>query len=122
MESAAVHGGARLHSRVMDSISCRQTYLRSYRFSRKETLLERTLKCLAKIREMTTVGWKRGAESLRNWKLRRLVVATEVKDFSAAAFRAILRRLMSCTASIDKKNLTFKKVNSFRPYNRYISE
>ncbi|XP_073151997.1 uncharacterized protein [Henckelia pumila] len=99
VKSAAVHGSARLHGRVMDSISCRQMYLRSYTFSRKQTLLEKTLKCLAKVRETVAAVRERKWESLRNMEFRRRVVTTEVKDFSAAAFRAMFRRLLSCTTT-----------------------
>lgn len=37
--------------RVVDSYSCRQMYLRSYTFSRKESVPERTRKCLGKVKE-----------------------------------------------------------------------
>ncbi|XP_073062025.1 uncharacterized protein [Primulina eburnea] len=91
VKSAAEHGCARLHSRVTDSISCRQMYLRSYTFSREERLLEKTLKCLVKVRELVAAGRK----------LRWRVVTMEVKDFSAAAFRAIFRQLRSCATPVD---------------------
>ncbi|KAK6935954.1 hypothetical protein RJ641_032984 [Dillenia turbinata] len=38
------------HPRVVDGISCRQLYLRSYTFSRKETLPEKTEKRLNKVK------------------------------------------------------------------------
>ncbi|KAF2288773.1 hypothetical protein GH714_012784 [Hevea brasiliensis] len=37
--------------RVVDSISCRQMYLRSYTFSRKESVPERTKKCFGRVKE-----------------------------------------------------------------------
>ncbi|XP_073015684.1 uncharacterized protein [Primulina eburnea] len=107
MESAAVHGRARLHSRVVDSISCRQMYLRSYTFSKKETPLEKTLKCLGKVREMVATVRERKWRTLRMREFRLRVVMKEVKDFSAAAFRAIFRRLLSCTTPMDVKELDF---------------
>ena len=39
------------HPRVVDSISCRQLYLRSYTFSRKESMPEKTKKCFERVKE-----------------------------------------------------------------------
>ncbi|MQL93696.1 hypothetical protein Taro_026344 [Colocasia esculenta] len=39
------------HPMVVDSYSCRQMYLRSYTFSKKETVPERTRKCLGRVKE-----------------------------------------------------------------------
>ncbi|KAH1227587.1 hypothetical protein GmHk_10G027795 [Glycine max] len=39
------------HPRVVDSISCRQMYLRSYKFSRKESVPEKTQKCFGRVKE-----------------------------------------------------------------------
>ncbi|XP_063950037.1 uncharacterized protein LOC108222519 [Daucus carota subsp. sativus] len=44
------------HPRVVDSVSCRQMYLRSYTFSRKESVPEMTKKCFAKVRDRVAVG------------------------------------------------------------------
>ncbi|PIN08035.1 hypothetical protein CDL12_19380 [Handroanthus impetiginosus] len=107
MKSAAAHGGAPLQSRVMDSISCRQMYLRSYTFSRKETVPERTMKCFVKVRERVVAGRKEKVDARRRrWRrrrkgLRRRVVVRRVKEFSCAAFCAIFRRLLFCTATVD---------------------
>ncbi|KAI3682424.1 hypothetical protein L1987_82398 [Smallanthus sonchifolius] len=43
-------GGRQGHPRLVDSISCRQLYLRSYTFSRKESLNERTMKCIGRVK------------------------------------------------------------------------
>ncbi|KAH7677969.1 Cyclophilin-like domain-containing protein [Dioscorea alata] len=40
---------------VVDSYSCRQMYLRSYTFSKKETVPEKTKKCLAKVKERASL-------------------------------------------------------------------
>ncbi|KAG8084533.1 hypothetical protein GUJ93_ZPchr0010g9594 [Zizania palustris] len=45
-------GGRYCNTRVVDSYSCRQIYLRSYTFSKKkETVPERTMACLGRVRE-----------------------------------------------------------------------
>ncbi|KAL3839590.1 hypothetical protein ACJIZ3_024181 [Penstemon smallii] len=103
MKSAAVHGGARPHSRVVDSISCRQMYLRSYTFTRKETVPEKTMKCFGRVTEKVVAGKKEKGDFRRRKKggRRRRVVVRRVKKFSCAAFRTIFRRLLFCTATVD---------------------
>ncbi|KAJ0588650.1 hypothetical protein HanIR_Chr04g0177151 [Helianthus annuus] len=49
------------HPRLVDSISCRQLYLRSYTFSRKESLNERTMKCIGRVKERANVRGKPGS-------------------------------------------------------------
>ncbi|KAJ4753983.1 hypothetical protein LUZ62_029410 [Rhynchospora pubera] len=36
---------------VVDSYSCRQMYLRSYTFSKKETVPEKTMRCISRVKE-----------------------------------------------------------------------
>ncbi|PWA78131.1 hypothetical protein CTI12_AA216880 [Artemisia annua] len=66
------------HPRVVDSISCRQLYLRSYTFSRKESLNEKTMKCIERVKERAAA-----------------------KEASYAALASIFRRLLSCTTKVD---------------------
>ncbi|CAA3014497.1 Hypothetical predicted protein [Olea europaea subsp. europaea] len=97
-----VHGGSRLRSRVVDSISCRQLYLRSYTFSRKETVPERTKKCFGRVKERVSGrGKKRKVRPRRRRRNRRRLVVRKVKELSCAALCAIFRRLQSCTATVD---------------------
>ncbi|KAL2507079.1 uncharacterized protein Fot_30726 [Forsythia ovata] len=51
-----VHGRSRLRSKVVDSISCKQMYLRSYTFLRTETMPERTKKCFRRVKQRVAVG------------------------------------------------------------------
>ncbi|KAL2514430.1 hypothetical protein Fot_28401 [Forsythia ovata] len=95
-----VHGGSRLRSRVVDSISCRQMYLRSYTFSRKETVPERTKKCFGRVRQRVAAGRGKKRKS-RRWRRHRRLVMRRVKEFSCVALCAIFRRLLSCTATVD---------------------
>ncbi|KAF9596382.1 hypothetical protein IFM89_009730 [Coptis chinensis] len=85
--------------RVVDSISCRQMYLRSYTFSRKETVPEKTKKCFGRVRGKVAHRKKRkvgvGGGGRKCMGLKR------VKEISVAAFYSILNRLLSCSASVD---------------------
>lgn len=97
--------------RVVDSVSCRQLYLRSaYTFSRKESLPERTKKCFERVKErVATVAGSRNyqspgsrrSRSRRGRRRRRVVMVKRVKEFSCEALRSIFQRLLSCTASVD---------------------
>ncbi|KAL6619765.1 hypothetical protein ACP70R_034904 [Stipagrostis hirtigluma subsp. patula] len=132
--------------RVVDSYSCRQMYLRSYTFSKKkETVPERTMACLGRVRERAAVfpflptrgggstaasdagsvgsagnvagGGGHGAMSrdrddagLRGRKARTrrrrrkkkgCAVVRRLQEASCGAVRAIFRRLLACTTSID---------------------
>ncbi|CAN1775555.1 hypothetical protein LINPERHAP1_LOCUS13369 [Linum perenne] len=97
--------------RVVDSISCRQMYLRSYTFSRKETVPEKTRKCFGKVKEkVSSCGGgqqrSRGNKNKRNdgggrgkrkggWKKCR--VLRKVKEMSCGIFH----RLLSCASTVD---------------------
>nr|GMD12470.1 uncharacterized protein LOC109173825 [Ipomoea batatas] len=94
VRSAAAAAG---HPRVVDSISCRQLYLRSYTFSREED--GRTAKCCGRARK-EAAGRKRksgdggagdgghGRRKKKCFRFRRAMVS-------------IFRRLLSCTAQVD---------------------
>ncbi|KAM0051351.1 hypothetical protein Hdeb2414_s0007g00235491 [Helianthus debilis subsp. tardiflorus] len=64
------------HPRLVDSISCRQVYLKSYTFSRKESLNERTMKCFGRVKESG-------------------------KPRKKCTLASIFRRLLSCTTKVD---------------------
>ncbi|GLU02426.1 hypothetical protein SLE2022_196770 [Rubroshorea leprosula] len=69
---------------VVDSISCRQMYLRSYPFSRKESVHEKTKKCFGRLKERL--------------RRRKCGAVRRAKEVSCATVVSILRRLLSCTA------------------------
>ncbi|XP_057971096.1 uncharacterized protein LOC131159897 [Malania oleifera] len=101
---SAARGGAVGRPRVVDSISCRQMYLRSYTFSRKETVPEKTRKCLGRVKERVTHGGRRrrtGGEGGGGGRRRRCRVMSRVKEVSCAALYAIFHRLLSCTTTVD---------------------
>lgn len=80
------------------------TRFRSYTFSRKESVPERTIKCFGKVRESVAAGRKETAEvlmRLRRRRKRRCAVVRRVKEFSRAALFTIFRRLLFCTTTVD---------------------
>lgn len=89
---------------MVDSYSCRQMYLRSYTFSKKETVKQRTRKCLGRVKERVTLQGKnrekKGAETKRNRNGRKgsnCVVIGKLREITCAFFH----RLLSCTTSVD---------------------
>ncbi|KAM3688994.1 hypothetical protein ACB098_09G012800 [Castanea mollissima] len=91
------HGHGQGHPKVVDSISCRQLYLRSYTFSRKETMPEKTQKCFGRVKERMIPGRKRKIRGVK----RKCLVLRKVKEFSCVAFFRIFHRFLSCSASVD---------------------
>ncbi|VAH13124.1 uncharacterized protein LOC119301224 [Triticum dicoccoides] len=129
--------------RVVDSYSCRQMYLRSYTFStRKETVPERTMACLGRVRERAAVfpsflphrvggggsdagssfgsssggggqysgrdqDGRRGTTAGSNGRRKRrrkkkgCAVVRRLQEASCGAVRAIFRRLLACTTTVD---------------------
>ncbi|XP_020207619.1 uncharacterized protein LOC109792612 [Cajanus cajan] len=86
------------HPRVVDSISCRQMYLRSYKFSRKESVPEKTQKCFGRVKER--VKGRRSHHIV--WRRRRkCLVWRKMRDISCALLFRIFRRFLSCGASVD---------------------
>lgn len=99
--AGAMHGGRPAAARVVDSISCRQMYLRSYRFSRKETVPEKTVKCFGRVKEKLGAHGKIRSTKRSGQKIRRIrrkcLVWRKVK---VVLFRCF-NRLLSCSASVD---------------------
>ncbi|KAB2622237.1 hypothetical protein D8674_024419 [Pyrus ussuriensis x Pyrus communis] len=94
---------------VVDSISCRQMYLRSYKFSRKESVPEKTQKCFGRVKEKMAGNnnnndgskGKKGKGKVGRKKNSKCLVLRKVKEFSSAALFRIFQRLLSCSASVD---------------------
>ncbi|OVA18236.1 hypothetical protein BVC80_1835g668 [Macleaya cordata] len=104
VSAANVHKGAHRENcpRVVDSISCRQLYLRSYTFSKKETVQEKTKKCFGRVKEKVVHRRnKREKISVNGNGNRKYVVMRKVKEISVAALVSIFHRLLTCTASVD---------------------
>ncbi|XP_062005041.1 uncharacterized protein LOC133722230 [Rosa rugosa] len=94
------------HPRVVDSISCRQMYLRSYTFTRKETVPEKTQKCFGRVKEkmVTNNDERKRKKKKKKGKKSKCLVLRKVKEFSTAALFRIFQRLLSCSASVDVVN------------------
>ncbi|KAK4375982.1 hypothetical protein RND71_006659 [Anisodus tanguticus] len=101
------------HPKVVDSISCRQLYLRSYTFSREEERVnEKTsMKCYGKKKKDrnnniagSNINYSSGGRRRKCKGIRR------AKEISCAAFASIFRRLLSCTIKVDVRG-EWKKYN-----------
>ncbi|CAN4109643.1 unnamed protein product [Withania somnifera] len=105
--SPEMYGGRRRQlwqpPRVVDTVSCRQLYVRSaYTFSRKETVPQKTKKCFEKVRErVVNTGKKQGESGRRRRRLRRFTAAKRVKKICCVALCGVFRRVLSCTAIVD---------------------
>lgn len=87
-------------SRVVDSISCRQMYLRSYPLSREENASpDRETRCFRRRRRA------KGSKGDKKRKERRgrgrCVALRKVREASWTALFRIFHRLLSCSASVD---------------------
>ncbi|KAJ7977051.1 Protein unc-80 like [Quillaja saponaria] len=85
------------HTRVVDSISCRQMYLRSYKFSRKESVPEKTQKCFGRVKEKVANGKKKKPQVRK----RKCLVWKKAKEISCSALFRIFHKFLSCAASVD---------------------
>ncbi|KAI4349243.1 hypothetical protein L6164_009857 [Bauhinia variegata] len=83
--------------RVVDSISCRQMYLRSYKFSRKESMPEKTQKCFGRVKEKVAHGKKRETQGRKS----KCLVWKKVNEISCSALFSIFQRCLSCAATVD---------------------
>ncbi|XP_030452316.1 uncharacterized protein LOC115674124 [Syzygium oleosum] len=100
VRSVTAQGGDqhRYRAKVVDSISCRQIYLRSYPFSKEEDQVSKT-KCFGRERKRrdskkeTTRGRTRGKK--------RCMMLRRVRELSWSTVSRIFHRLLSCSASVD---------------------
>ncbi|KAJ0978443.1 hypothetical protein J5N97_013917 [Dioscorea zingiberensis] len=97
--------------RVVDSYSCRQMYLRSYTFSKKESVPEKTRKCLAKVK-VSINGSVNGYASNRRSKERMMSNRNKNKNKNKKQKKgcvvvvkkvlcSLFRRLLLCTTSVE---------------------
>ncbi|CAL5207163.1 unnamed protein product [Lathyrus oleraceus] len=115
VKSVSLNGGHG-HPRVVDSISCRQMYLKSYTFSRKETVPEKTQKCFGRVKEKVAHsggggGGGGGGRKKRNQgRRRKCLVLRKMREISCNTLFRIFHRFLSCGASVDVV------VNEKQPY------
>lgn len=87
------------HPRIVDSMSCRQIYLRSYTFSRKESIPQKAKKCACRIKErVSSRGRTRKVSGEGHGSI---VVLRKAKEVSCAAMNVVFRRLLYCTTKVD---------------------
>ncbi|WMV56407.1 hypothetical protein MTR67_049792 [Solanum verrucosum] len=88
--------------KVVDSISCRQLYLRSYTFSREDQVnlndeKKSHVKCYGKRKS----GDGDSGGGRRRSTRRKCKGFSKAKELSCAALASIFRRLLSCTTKVD---------------------
>lgn len=89
-----IHG----QPRVVDSISCRQIYLRSYTFSREEDNLNDKTSTMCFGKQIKDKDKKEKSKSNSSGRKRKCLV---LRKISSSAFFRIFYRLLSCSASVD---------------------
>lgn len=95
--------------KVVDSISCRQLYLRSYTFSREDQEnvsdeKKTNVKCYGKRKRKLprrNNGGGDGGGGRRRSTRRKCKGFRKAKELSCAALASIFRRLLSCTTKVD---------------------
>ncbi|TKY52851.1 hypothetical protein E2542_SST24373 [Spatholobus suberectus] len=80
-----------------DAEFVRSMYLRSYKFSRKETVPEKTQKCFGRVKERVKGRSHVGSGNRR----RKCLVWRKMREISCAALFRIFHRFLSCGASVD---------------------
>lgn len=112
--AAACH----MHPKVVDSISCRQLYLRSYTFSRDDEInVEKRRRSCRRFKERVASAANRRKRKLRGGgdgsssgssgsdgggrRRKKRTGFKRAKEMSCVALEAIFRRLLSCTTKVD---------------------
>ncbi|XP_070050136.1 uncharacterized protein [Nicotiana tomentosiformis] len=86
---------------VLDSISYRQLYLRSYPFSKEESVCEKiVLKYYGIKRKARNTGDNSSGAQSRSTR-ENINGIRKAKEISCAALYSIFRRLLSCTVKVD---------------------
>ncbi|KAF8006347.1 hypothetical protein BT93_K0594 [Corymbia citriodora subsp. variegata] len=104
---AGDHGGSgrtvdhrMIRTRVVDSISCRQMYLRSYPLSREEDASpDNETPCFGRHRRAK--GGKGDKKRKERRRRRKCEALKKVREASWTALFRIFHRLLSCSASVD---------------------
>lgn len=88
-----------------DGYTSRQMFLRSYTFSRKETVPQKTKKCFGKVKEKMSsmVVPKKKKKAKKNASVIRKI-RDKIVDSYYAAMTAIFHRLLACTTSVDVRD------------------
>ncbi|XP_022728681.1 uncharacterized protein LOC111284225 [Durio zibethinus] len=93
--------GGRAHPTVVDSISCRQMYLRSYTFHRNDQIEPEKTKCFGRAKKEKVKSPPRRKKRSKTVAKKKSAALRRAKDVSCAALLAMFRRLLSCTTKVD---------------------
>ncbi|XP_019158825.1 PREDICTED: uncharacterized protein LOC109155657 [Ipomoea nil] len=100
-----VRGGGRWQPpMVVDSVSCRQLYLRSaYTFSKKESVPEKTIKCFGMVRKTVAAAaaGKKSSKSAVTGSRRKRRFPVVVKKLYGCAVSTLFQRVLTCTAGVE---------------------
>ncbi|CAN1227023.1 hypothetical protein LINGRAPRIM_LOCUS1136 [Linum grandiflorum] len=101
-------GVGRGHPKVVDSVSCRQMYLRSYTFSRKESFSDKTKRCVGRVAESVTKKSKKKKKGtpvvvvIRRRNSTAMICLRKAGKVTCSAVMKVVRRLiMSCTTRVN---------------------
>ncbi|KMT04965.1 hypothetical protein BVRB_7g171290 [Beta vulgaris subsp. vulgaris] len=103
VRSVSFRGPGHPRPKVVESISCRQLYLRSYTFTKKESVNEKTKKCIGRVKERVVNGTKKSVRD-RSTKRDQTIKNNNnviVKEVSCGALKSFFRKLLFCSASVD---------------------
>ncbi|KAE8691086.1 double-stranded RNA-binding protein 2-like [Hibiscus syriacus] len=92
--------GGRPHPTVVDSISCRQIYLRSYTFHRSNQAETEKTKCFGRSVDKKDMSRRRKNKS-KSVAKKKCGALTRAKEVYCAALLAMFRRLLACTSKVD---------------------
>ncbi|CAL0321365.1 unnamed protein product [Lupinus luteus] len=90
------------HSRepkVVESINCRRMCLKSYEFSRKESVPEKTQKCYERVMEKVASKSHCGKENSR--KRNNCLVLRRMKEISCSSLSKVFYGILSCIIVVD---------------------
>ncbi|KNA18033.1 hypothetical protein SOVF_074480 [Spinacia oleracea] len=100
VRSVSFRGPGHPRPKVVESISCRQIYLRSYTFTRKQSVNEKTKKCIGRVKQrVVNGGGKKRQQQQQHHKRDKSV--RNVKEVSCSALKSVFRKLLFCSASVD---------------------
>ncbi|XP_057543448.1 uncharacterized protein LOC130821674 [Amaranthus tricolor] len=104
VRSVSFRGPGHPRPKVVESVSCRQIYLKSYTFTRKESVNEKTKKCIGRVKERVVNGSsskKRSSNESKNELNKEKKSIKNVKEVSCSTLKSIFRKLLFCSASVD---------------------
>ncbi|KAJ8478818.1 hypothetical protein OPV22_022545 [Ensete ventricosum] len=97
---------------VVDSYSCRQMYLRSYTFSKEETVTEKARRCLMKVKDRAALlfpflqhnsasGNEMNRRNSRRKKKKGCGTDRKLRETSYSALFSVFYLLLLCTAGVE---------------------